>query len=175
MNHDLEFHEGNAKEVDKAARELANLYARVFGSVDGKRVLEDLFRKLDPAQPRFALERPNSHSAARMRRLAEGGRGEGFQHPTFDIRHSTLPAPAGAALRAALRAGFLASARIKSRQAFVRSALGVDGTVSRVSHKVTNSHMLRTVGSRPTAFLRTQLRLRDLRRSQQISATFLRT
>jgi hypothetical protein len=66
MNHDLEFHEGNAKEVDKAARELANLYARVFGSADGKRVLEDLFRKLDPAQPRFSPERPNSHSAARI-------------------------------------------------------------------------------------------------------------
>ena len=66
MNHDLEFHDGNAREADKAARELANLYARVFSTPEGKRVLEDLYRKLDPAQPRFSLERPNSHSAARI-------------------------------------------------------------------------------------------------------------
>jgi hypothetical protein len=65
MNHELEFHDGK-KEVDKAARELANVYARVFGSAEGRRVLADLFRKLDPAQPRFALDRPNSHTAARI-------------------------------------------------------------------------------------------------------------
>jgi hypothetical protein len=66
IEHKLEFQEGTAKDADKSARELANLYSRVFGTPDGKKVLEDLFRKLDPAQPRFSIDRPNSHSAARI-------------------------------------------------------------------------------------------------------------
>jgi hypothetical protein len=66
MDHDLEFQEPNAKGNDKAALELASLYVRTFSTPDGKRVLADLFKKLDPSRSRFSMERPNSHSAARI-------------------------------------------------------------------------------------------------------------
>jgi hypothetical protein len=66
MNHDLEFQQESSKETDKEARELANLYCRVFGTPDGKRVLEDLFKKLNPSQPRFSIERPDPLNASRI-------------------------------------------------------------------------------------------------------------
>jgi hypothetical protein len=66
MKHSLEFQDEGSKDADKEARELANLYCRVFGTSEGKRVLEDLFKKLNPSQPRFSLERPDPLSASRI-------------------------------------------------------------------------------------------------------------
>jgi hypothetical protein len=46
MIHEPEFHKPNVKDNDRAARELASCYARVFlADEDGKRVLADLRRK----------------------------------------------------------------------------------------------------------------------------------
>lgn len=46
MNHEPEFHKPSVKDSDRAARDLAACYARVFlGDEDGKRVLADLRKK----------------------------------------------------------------------------------------------------------------------------------
>lgn len=66
MNHELEFQQDNTKDRDQHARELAAIYARLFATADGQRVLADLHRKLNPQQPRFTLDQPNPLSAARI-------------------------------------------------------------------------------------------------------------
>jgi hypothetical protein len=49
----------------QAMRELANCYARVFGTEDGKRVLLDLQAKFSHKRPRFKIDsKSNSIDAA---------------------------------------------------------------------------------------------------------------
>lgn len=50
-----EQHEANKRAAEQARGELAAVYARVFGSEDGKRIMLDLVKKFGHSRPRFRL------------------------------------------------------------------------------------------------------------------------